>query len=82
MDAVSKERKFYRETCKASRDSTKQHLVHLHLLHQDLPNSVDTTIHYSFDMAQQVIYATQISISTSLINSGTLDPHQPEPIFF
>ena len=79
MDAVSKERKFYRETCKASRDNMKSiystasgSFAPPPPRSATSPNSVDTTIHYSFDMAQQVIYATQISISTSLTNSGTL----------
>ena len=61
MDVVSRERKHYREQCKSSRDNLKAlYTSDSGICQPPAPgsvipsNSVKTTIHYSFDMAQQV----------------------------
>ena len=61
MDVVSRESKHYREQCKSSRDNLKAlYTSDFGICQPPAPgsvvpsNSVNTTIHYSFDMAQQV----------------------------
>ena len=61
VDVVSRERKHYREQCKSSWDNIKALYTSDSWICQPpapgyvIPsNSVNTTIHYSFDMAQQV----------------------------
>ena len=63
MDIVTKERKHYRDQCKSSRDNVKSlYMTDSGTCQPPSPgsaiphNTVNTTIHYSFDMAQQVNY--------------------------
>ena len=60
LEAVSKERKLYRDVCKASRESLKSAFTSNGFFQPPAPNSMiparstPVKIHYSFDMAQQV----------------------------
>ena len=60
LDAVSAERKLYRDVCKSSRDTLKATFTTDGYLQPPPPRSntrpcsVEMTMHYSFDMAQQV----------------------------
>ena len=67
MDAVSKERKFYQEKYKTSRDNLKAtYTTESGLIEPPAPrsaippSSIDTTIHYFFDMVEQVIHETKV----------------------
>ena len=61
LDLVTQERSVYRDVCKTSRENLKSLFTMADGTFQPpcpasytLPNSVKTTVHYSFDMAQQV----------------------------
>ena len=72
--AVSKERSYFRTVVKTSKDEVKEHFTISGCFtppspHCCLPpSSLDVTVHYSFDFAQQVHYPS--------------DPHQPGPVYF
>ena len=65
LDAVTQERKLYREVCKSSRDTLKATYSTDGVLQPPPPRSAippcseQMTMHYSFDMAQQVNFSLQ-----------------------
>lgn len=71
LDAVTQERKLYREVCKTSRETLKTTYSSADgVLHPPPPRctvppcSVQMTMHYSFDMAQQVKVNNKVVILT------------------
>ena len=69
LDAVAKERKLYREVCKASREELKSAFTINDSFQPPAtnlaipPRSTPAKIHYSFDMAQQVCLYSTIHIA-------------------
>ena len=68
LDCVHREREFYRNTCAESKSNFERFEETIELDEQHDACSLDTTIHYSFDFAQQVHIPS--------------NPMQPGPIYF
>ena len=87
---VSKERKHYREACKECKDNMRQMFTvdekyippPVAMPHPAM--SVNTTIHYSFDMAQQVRDFSAITLYCTYLLQVHYpsNPLQPRPIYF
>ena len=62
------EREFYKNCCKTTKDALTEHLESVDFTEKRAPCSLDGTVHYSYDYAQQLHYPS--------------DPYQPGPIYF
>lgn len=62
------EREFYQNCCKTTKDALTEHLKSVDFTEKRAPCSLDGTVHYSYDYAQQLHYPS--------------DPYQPGPIYF
>ena len=62
------ERDFYKSCCKATKDDLLEHLQDIDFSEKRAACSLEGTVHYSYDYAQQLHYPA--------------DPYQPGPIYF
>ena len=62
------ERKFYKNCCKTTKEALTEHLKDIDFTEKHAPCSLDGTVRYSYDYAQQPHYPS--------------NPYQPGPIYF
>ena len=62
------EREFYKNCCKTTKEALTEHLKDVDFTEKRAPCSLDRTVHYSYDYAQQLHYPS--------------NPYQPGPIYF
>ena len=62
------ERDYYKGCCKTTKDALAEHLTTVDFSEKHAPCSLEGTVHYSYDYAQQLHYPA--------------DPYQPGPIYF
>lgn len=62
------ERDFYKHLCKTTKDTLTEHLINVEFSEKRAPCSLEGTVHYSYNYAQQLRYPAY--------------PFQAEPVYF
>ena len=68
LKLAAEERDFYKSCCKTTKDALVDHLKDVDFSEKRVACSLEGTVHYSYDYAQQLHYPA--------------DPYQPGPIYF